>query len=1013
MKRNPLHFMLVCHAVWLSLGVLGPACAADPQPTVDEPLPPLMAAETMQVPAGFQVSLFAGEPFVKQPIAMCIDDRGRLWVAEAYSYPIHTAEAKADRILIFEDTDGDGRFDKRQVFYDRLNYVTGIEVGFGGAWVMSPPHLYFIPDGNGDDQPDGPPEVVLDGFGNHANSHNLANGFSWGPDGWLYGTHGRTNWSMIGKPGTPDNERARFDGGVYRYHPVRKVWEPYVDGCTNPWGIDWDDYGQAFIPNTVDPHLFHATEGAHYEPWRNRESSRFAYERITTIADHLHFVGGSNVRSGLGSPAEDALGGGHSHCGIMVYLGGSWPAEYRNTVFMHNTHGRRINRDILHRSGSGYSASHGPDFLRSQDPWFMGVSLRYGPDGSAYATDWSDTGECHSVRNTRRQTGRIFKISYGRPKFEPVNVATQSNDQLVEWQLHTNDWFVRHARRVLQERMAAGIEMTGVHQALHEMLATHPDITRQLRALWALHVTGGLDDEFLLKQLSHPNEHLRAWAVRLLCEDRTPSAQARARFRELAAEGSSPLVRLHLASALQRLATSQRWGIAEALIARAEDQDDQNLPLMEWYAIEPLVHVDLARFAGLARTAQIPLIQRHIARRIASLPEPQAGLSALVPVLIDAPSSTRRELLAGMLIGLTGRRGLTTPDNWNQVAHALSKDKTYYQQALELGLLFNDPEAIVGLRGLATDTAATAEVRTRAVQHLVQSRPKQLDAWLIEQLNDKVLQRSVLRGLAQYDHPQTAPTILRAYSTLDGTSARQDALQTLAARPAWAAALLDAVERKEIAASELTAYTVRQIANLGSEQLNGRITKLWGRVRPTSQEKQALVAKFRKDLDRSLAGADPSAGRATFHKTCAACHKLFGTGGDRGPDITGAQRKNLDYLLENLIDPSASVARDYQMRIMVLDSGRTLTGLVGAETETTLTLRTLNEDLVIPKSEIEQTVVSPLSMMPEKILEQMSSQQVRDLFRYLQSPQQVPLPPGFDAAEKAAGENSQRKPGGQ
>ena len=207
-----------------------------------EPLSPAKAAAGMIVPKGFNVTLFAGEPDVKQPIGFCIDDRGRLWVAEAYSYPNHQLTGR-DRIVIFEDADGDGKFDTKKVFYDQLNYVTGIEVGFGGAWVMSPPFFYFIPDKDGDDRPDGEPQLLLDGFGNHGNAHNIANGFSWGPDGWLYGTHGRTNWSLIGRPGTPEEERIRFDGGVYRYHPLRHEWESYADGTTNPWGSDFDDYG--------------------------------------------------------------------------------------------------------------------------------------------------------------------------------------------------------------------------------------------------------------------------------------------------------------------------------------------------------------------------------------------------------------------------------------------------------------------------------------------------------------------------------------------------------------------------------------------------------------------------------------------------------------------------------------------------------------------------------------------------------------------------------------------------
>ena len=584
----------------------------------ESPLPPNEAARASVVPEGFRVTLFAGEPDVVQPIGFCIDDRGRLWVAEARNYP-RRDQPPRDRIVILEDADGDGRFDKRTVFFDKLNYVSGIEVGFGGVWVMSPPNFYFIPDRDGDDRPDTEPQVLLDGFGAHANAHNMANGFAWGPDGWLYGTHGRTNWSLPGKPGTSNDRRTRFDGGVWRYHPVRHVWESFADGTTNPWGIDFDDYGQAFVCNCVNPHLFHVIQGAHYEPWRNRESSRFAYERIATIADHLHYLGGDDVREGIGSADELAAGGGHAHCGTMVYLGDNWPDHYRNTVFMNNLHGRRINNDVLRRSGSGYTASHAADLLVSRDPWYVGVTLQYGPDGGVFASDWSDTGECHSVRNTRVGTGRIFKITYGSPKSRSVDLSRLDNQQLVRRQMHKNDWHVRHARRLLQERAAAGADMTETHWLLWRQLKQKSEVRLTLRALWALHVCGGLTPKDLRALLDHESEYVRGWAVRLLCEIGAPTQAALLRFRQLAAEGDSPFVRRHLASALQRLPNAQRWALAEALVKRGEDADDQNIPLMIWYGIEPLVHDDVNRFVGLAARSSIPLIRRHVARRAASL----------------------------------------------------------------------------------------------------------------------------------------------------------------------------------------------------------------------------------------------------------------------------------------------------------------------------------------------------------------------------------------------------------
>lgn len=981
------------------------------EPETDAPLPAIEAARTMVVPEGFDVTLFAGEPDVRQPIGFCFDDRGRLWVAEAYNYPRH-GTSPGDRVVIFEDRDGDGRFDERTVFYDQLNYVTGIEVGFGGAWIMSPPYFYFIPDRDGDDRPDGPPEVLLDGFGNHANSHNLANGFAWGPDGWLYGTHGRTNWSLIGKPGTPDDQRQRFDGGVYRFHPVRRVWEPFADGTTNPWGIDWDDYGQAFVCNCVNPHLFHVIQGAHYEPWRNRESSRYAYERIATIADHLHFVGQSSVREGLGSPEEDAAGGGHAHCGTMVYLGGRWPERYRNTVFMNNIHGHRINNDLLRRSGSGYVASHGTDLMVARDNWYMGVTLQYGPDGNVFVIDWSDTGECHSVTNTRRETGRIYKIRY-RPSQEtasapgepaqpgPFDLRRLSDLELVQLQLHPNDWYVRHARRLLQERRALGEKLPGVRDALRAMYAEQSEVPRQLRALWTLHVLGEDDPEFLTAQLQHASEYVRAWAVRLLTEQPIIPSDIGAQFARLARGDESAFVRLHLSCALQRLPLSARWDLAAALTARAEDAADQNLPLMNWYGIEPLLAEDARRFVQLAGVARQPLVRRHIARRAASGSDPQVNLTALLDQIAASDDVTVwHDLLNGILQGLEGQRSVRMPANWpmvsgklaDKVPGGLPAERELQERALELALVFDDPAALRKLRELALDRAAESGERNQALRALIAKHVADLPSILLELARDPATQGTALRGLAEYNDPATVGTILALYASLDAAT-RQDALQTLAARSDWAAALLEAVAANQIPRRDVTSYTVRQITSLGNADLKRQVVELWGEFRSSPVEKRRRIEDYRRRLvPEVLARADRSKGRAVFQESCANCHRLFDAGGAIGPNITGAQRTNLDYLLENLIDPSAAVARDFQMEVVETVSGRVVTGLVVDENDNAVTLQTINERIVVPLGEIERRSVSPLSMMPEGLLEKLPFEQVRDLLAYISGPSQVPLP---------------------
>lgn len=975
----------------LTLLLLCQPSLGDEEPDAVEPLAPTKAAQSMIVPEGFHVSLFAGEPDVKQPISFCIDDRGRLWVAEAYNYP-HHGTRPGDRILIFEDVDGDGTFDKRTVFYDKLNYVTGIEVGFGGVWVMSPPYFYFIPDRNGDDVPDEKPTVLLDGFGNHANSHNLANGFAWGPDGWLYGTHGRTNWSLIGEPGTPREERVRFDGGVYRYHPTRHVWEPYADGTTNPWGIDWNDYGDAFVCNCVNPHLFHMIQGAHYEPWRNRKSSQYAYERIDTIADHLHFVGTRNVRDGLGSHEEDQAGGGHAHCGTMVYLGDNWPDRYRNSIFMNNIHGRRINNDLLRREGSGYRASHGHDLMQSQDPWYMGVTLAYGPDGGVYASDWSDTGECHSVRNTRKQTGRIYKITYGETRSGNVDIASLSNRELVDLQLHKNDWQVRHARLVLQERASLKQDMTAVHQQLMSLLQVQKKIPKKLRLLWALYVTGGATERFLIELLNSESDHLRAWAVQLLCEDREPSEIAIRQFVTLAKSGKSAYVRLRLASALQRLKANERWPIARALVTRKDDATDSNLPLMIWYGVERLVDADLEQFIQLAESSEIPLVRRHIARRVASRLNEPRGLNLLVRLLGNTQKPpVIKDLLSGILIGLQGRRTVEMPKTWDQAYSKLRhhEDKGIQQDSLRLALIFDDPIAYQKLRTIAIDQSEPKTTRQEALQALIGKRPKNLPELLLRLIRDPNMQNLALRGLAEYSDPKIGGRILTLFQSLSHTG-RQNALQTLASRKPWAMALLDAVKEQKIPAGELTAYTARQLENLDDKEISARVRSLWGTVRQTPAAKAKQMAKHKKRLTKdALERADRAAGRMLFQKNCANCHKLFGEGGKIGPDITGAQRTNLDYLLENLIDPSASVAKDYQMEKLVTTSGRIITGLVVEESGAALTIQTVNEKVIIPLKEIDVRGKSELSMMPDGLLEKLTSEQIRDLIAYLSGIEQV------------------------
>ena len=614
---------------------------------------PEEAAKEMTLPPGFSAKLFAGEPDVKQPIAFAIDDRGRLWVAEAYTYPVRQPEGQGkDRILVFEDTDGDGKFDRRTVFMENMNLVSGLEVGFGGVWVGAAPYLMFIPLKDGDEpKPAGEPKILLDGFDFRRDTHETLNTFTWGPDGWLYGCHGVFCPSLVGKPGTPEHERQWVDAAVWRYHPTKHLFEVFAEGTSNPWGVDFDERGQCFIEACVIPHLWHMIQGARYERQggehycvsideterneRHRDAKSrkplypYYYEYIKTIGDHVHYAGTKGPHAGNGR--SDAAGGGHAHAGMMVYLGDSWPEKYRGQLFMNNIHGQRINMDSVEHQGSGFVGHHGADFINFNDSWSQILNLLYDQNGSVYMIDWYDKNQCHhnDPKGHDRSNGRIFKIVYNDQKWTPVELQKKTDDELVLLLLQKNEWYARHAQRLLQER--------GANPKVHERLLAYlnpdnsavslplPSGARQpveepskLRLLWALHVTAGLTEPIAARLLKNESDYVRGWTIQLLAEDRKPSAALLHEFARLAREDKSPVVRLYLASSLQRLPIDQRGEILAGLLSHAEDATDHNLPFMYWYAAEPVAGESPSRAVTLLGKAKIPKVREFITRRMAA-----------------------------------------------------------------------------------------------------------------------------------------------------------------------------------------------------------------------------------------------------------------------------------------------------------------------------------------------------------------------------------------------------------
>ena len=955
------------------------------------------AAKAMELPKGFAVQVAAAEPAVQQPIAMAFDDRGRLWIAEAYEYPRRAPEGKGrDRILIFEDTDLDGTLDKRTVFFEGLNLVSGLEVGFGGVWVGAAPYLQFIPDRNGDDKPDGPPENLLDGWA-YQDTHETLNTFIWGPDGWLYGCHGVFTHSNVGKPGAADAARKKLNAGIWRYHPTRHEFEVFAEGTSNPWGVDFNERGQAFATACVIPHLYHIIQGARYQRQAGNHFNPYTYDDIKTIADHLHYTG--NQWNDANRRESDELGGGHAHAGAMIYLGGSWPAEYRDHIFMHNIHGNRVNRDLLAVEGSGYVGGHGPDFLLTRDQWSQCLNLRYGPDGQVWMIDWYDKNQCHhgDPNGHDRSNGRIYRISYNGAKPVQVDLKKLTDAQLIEHLSNPNEWYVRHARRILAER-AAAMQLAGLTKAsLVEMAVRGADEAKRLRGLWGLHVTGGIPVNTTMRLLeTDPSPYVRGWAIQLETDyrDNPPPAAVLDRMAELARTDSSPVVRLYLASAAQRVPQAARWGILEGLV-RHDNIGDHNLPLMIWYAAEPLAAENPRRALALALSAgeKVPRLAEFMIRRIGGA-DPDKSLSLLVSGLGEAKEpASQLTFLRGMNEALRGRRMFAAPADWTALRTALAKSESaeVRLQAAALALNFGEQKAAEELRAIVADGKGEPALRREALRFLVKAKDAKLVALLHSLLSDPLLQPEAIRSLAAFDDAQTPSLLLALYPALPPAE-RRDALTTLCSRPTFAQALLSAVEKKEVPASALSADLVRQMRNLKNADVSKRLESVWGAVRDTPAEKLAQIEKFKQLMTYPATSApDKELGRATFARTCQQCHTLFGIGGKVGPDLTGSNRANLDYLLTNIVDPSAVMAKEYQASVLVLVDGRVLTGILKSTTADTVVLQSANELLTIPRADIEEMQTSPKSMMPEDQLQQFSPHEVRSLLTYLASPAQTPL----------------------
>ena len=1034
----------------------------------NEPRDPQTAAKMMTVPEGFSVEVVAAEPDIVNPVAMTIDERGRFWITESLEYPRKSAGPGKDRVKILEDTDGDGKCDKFTVFLDGLNIPSGIAVGHGGVWIANSPDILFVPDADRDGKPDGPPQVVVTGFG-RTDTHELPNSLTWGPDGWLYGLNGVFNYSKVTYP--PDSpwlkhvaHAARVRGGeqsepsdknkedknpgtraaypteftftcaMFRIHPRTREFQIFAEGTSNPWGIAFNDEGEAFVSACVIDHLWHIVETGYYHR-QGGPYPPFTW-KIDSIVKHKH---------------QKA-----AYCGIHYFDSDAYPEQYRGKLYMGNIHGGCINVDKLQRDGSTYFATGEPDFLTANDAWFMPVVQKTGPDGCLYILDWYDRYHCYQDANRDpagidRLKGRLYRVRYKDSPRAPkeLDLAKETDEQLIE-RLGANNDFIRWtATRLLTERQH-GRTQSRLGMVL-ETVARDNKKTRstRLHALWSM--LGDNND-------ATPNAERWAnverdgvfqnWMLRVHADRRIHGDKASS-MTSVKPNHPSPDVRLQVAISATKL--RPHIAIKTLLDVLSNSADDKLIPHIVWQNLHPLLEANPDQFVkdvgdGYLKSKPVSDLMPRVVERILGRQKFDAQpIGKLFALLRDDHPQVGRQVLD--VISAKVQSGELKGDKLDQLKAALAEPLTPLLadgashplggDAALLAVSWGDPRALPHVRRSFATAGLQPDVRLKALNALISAKDAELLDTVAKVLDDTGkeiancklqianlklkkentqamtnlqfaicnLQSQLLPVLGRLDDPKVANLILTRYASLE-PELQPSAIELLTQRASWSKQLLSQVGEKKIAATAINVNQARRIQALKDKELNDLLSRHWGQVRDTRNPDREKVVAEMKSLIRQKPG-DPFAGEKVFKRVCAACHKIYGEGPDIGPDITSNGRNDFNQLLSNVFDPSLVIGAGYRVCTVVNKAGRVQSGLLvedspqrvvlkpavvggnanasrGADSPTSQPVTVAVGKLeIIPRDDIDEFRINELSLMPEGLEKQLTPQEIVDLFAFL------------------------------
>lgn len=810
---------------------------------------------------------------------------------------------------------------------------------------------------------------------------------------------------------------------------------------------------------------YHRQGGQHFNPHTYEDIETIADHAhyAGNIRDNAHW--GGRDGGSLVQDDTNAAGGGHAHCGLAIYQSNHFPPTYRNKLIFGNLHGHRLVTDYTDPFKSTYVGKHGSDFMRSNDMNFIPVTQKVGPDGALYVSDWSDKQICHRGSNAvelwDRSNGRIYRVSYAGWKPWKGDLRKESDESLAKLAVQTdNEWLSRMARRVLMERMIADGEnwqqatltVSGKRQELQDILDrmnAGVGVKSDPRLLWLRYTLGMIRaSEFNASLLDLP-EHLKIWMIRYVGEYPDTLSGNRAELvsgdpfvnksdlkkefrlvgepsltapkgmqyyvllwnelapiiQQLADRNSSPNVRRELSSTLQRLHLRDRKDLAAALLAHGEDKDDPYIPLLIWYGIEPLVGADPKAGLELAKASKMPKVTEFIYRRMGA---EEAGRTGLLTLAFETKDEAQRDMLLATVVK-AARSGnkITTPPNWAELkakVGSTSVESKTSAAVLELEAFMGIAEAKQTFRTRLVNASLPPAQREAALTLLLNIRDPDAAPLLIQlvKANDPTLTRRAIQGLSTLAHPDTATLLTGKFTSFDAAT-QQDVINTLATNVTGATALLNAVKEKTIPSTLLSPFLARQIAALKSSEVDALLKETFGDLNAPKPDLEQRKNKFRALLKPAdISKADKAKGKLLFSAVCGSCHQMFGEGQKVGPDLTGSNRANLDYLLDNVLDPNAVIGKDYQLNIFELNDGRLASGVVKEESAAAYRIALPGGlEQTITTAEVKKRTVAKVSTMPEGLFDALTPEALQQLVAYLQTNASPPKAAGSTAGTTA------------